>query len=53
VPESSITIGFEDALLLIVTVPDLAPCEVGEKVTLISHLAPGATLAWQVEVMPN
>jgi hypothetical protein len=35
VPESSITCGLEDALSLIVTVPDLAPCGFGEKVTLI------------------
>jgi hypothetical protein len=35
VPESSITIGFDDALSLIVTVPGYAPFDFGHKVTLI------------------
>jgi len=39
VPESSITIGLEDALLLMVTVPDLAPWDWRER------NADGATLA--------
>ncbi len=38
---------------MIVTVPDLAPCDVGEKVTLIVQVAPGIRFARQVEVMPN
>jgi hypothetical protein len=53
VPESSITCGFDDALSLIVTVPDFAPCDFGEKVTLMEQLPPGSTLAPHVEVTPN
>jgi hypothetical protein len=53
VPESSITCGLEDALSLIVTVPDFAPCVFGEKVTLMVQFAPGAMLFWHVDVMPN
>lgn len=47
------TIGFDDALSLMVTVPDFAPVEVGEKVTLIVQLAPAATPVPQVDVIPN
>lgn len=53
VPESSITCGFDDALSLIVTLPDFAPLDFGEKVTLIVQLALAATLEPQVDVMPK
>jgi hypothetical protein len=48
VPDNSITIGLDEALSLMVTVPDFAPCEGGEKATLIVQFDPGATLATQV-----
>jgi hypothetical protein len=43
----------DDALSLIVTVPDFAPWVFGEKVTLTVQFAPAATIAPQVEVTPN
>jgi hypothetical protein len=42
VPESSITCGLDDALSLIVTVPDFAPFVFGENVTPMVQLAPAA-----------
>ena len=53
VPDSSITCGFDDALSIIVIVPVFAPFWVGENVTLTVQFAPAATLAPQVEVIPN
>lgn len=53
VPESSITCGLEDALSLMVTVPDFGPCDCGEKVTLIAQLLPAGTPLPHVELMPN
>jgi hypothetical protein len=47
------TCGFDDALSLMVTVPDVAPFDFGEKVTLMVQLAPEAMPLPQVEVMPN
>ena len=38
---------------MIEIVPCAAPCFVGEKVALIVHFAPAATLLPQVEVMAN
>jgi hypothetical protein len=52
-PESAMTCGLVEALSLRVIVPDFAPAVCGENVTLMVHFAPGSTLAWQVEVMPN
>jgi len=43
----------DDALSLTVTVPDFAPFDVGENVTLIVQLAPARMLFPQVEVMAN
>jgi hypothetical protein len=53
VPDNSTTIGFDDALSLIVTVPDFAPLDIGENVTLIGQLAPAATLDPQFDFIPN
>ena len=53
VPESSITCGLDDALPSMVTVPDFAPCVVGEKVTLMLQVLPAATLPPHVEVISN
>jgi hypothetical protein len=47
------TWGFDDALSLIVTVPDFSPFDLGEKVTLMVQLSAGATADPQVEFMPN
>src|SRR5579864_5149691 len=52
-PESSMTCGLDDALSLIVTVPDFVPFDFGEKVTLIVQFAPAATLDAHVVVIPN
>ncbi|MGA7906478.1 MAG: hypothetical protein WCA16_03650 [Candidatus Sulfotelmatobacter sp.] len=38
---------------MIVTLPDFAPLDFGEKVTLIVQLALAATLEPQVDVMPK
>jgi hypothetical protein len=43
----------DDALSLMVTVPDFAPVDVGEKVTLMVQLLPATTPFPQVELMPN
>jgi hypothetical protein len=53
VPDSSIAIGFDDALSLMVTVPDFAPCDFGEKVMLMVQFAPAVMALPQLEVMPN
>ena len=53
VPDNSITIGFDDALSWIVTVPDFDPVDVGENVTLIEQLAPAATLEPQLDFIAN
>jgi hypothetical protein len=47
------TMGFEDALSWIVTVPDFAPVDWGENVTLIEQFAPAGTLGPQVDVSAN
>jgi hypothetical protein len=44
VPDSAIVIGADDALSIIVTFPDFAPCVCGENVTWIAHVAPGAAV---------
>ncbi len=53
VPDSLITIGFDEALPVTETAPDFAPLDFGEKVTLIVQFALAATLFPHVEVMPN
>ena len=39
------TIGFDEALSLIVIVPDIVPCDFGINTTLMVQFAPAATFA--------